>query len=111
MKKTKLPRTDSIQELAEFWDAHDLTDFSDELVEVTEPVFERATPIAVRFEASDAKALKQIADAEHVTVEELIRRWVRQQLPRRNGRKAVDSAKTRRGRGAKRPENQTDKKG
>jgi hypothetical protein len=36
MKKTKLPRTDSIQELAEFWDTHDLTDFEDELEEVGE---------------------------------------------------------------------------
>ena len=39
MKKTKLPQTDSIQELARFWEKHDLTDFEDELEEVTEPVF------------------------------------------------------------------------
>jgi len=26
MKQSKLPRTDSIQESAEFWDTHDLTD-------------------------------------------------------------------------------------
>ena len=36
----RIPRTDSIQELAEFWDSHDLEDFADELDEVTEPVFE-----------------------------------------------------------------------
>ncbi len=35
-----LPQTDSIQELAQFWDNHDLTDFEDELEEVTEPVFD-----------------------------------------------------------------------
>ena len=28
MKKSKLPKTDSIQKLAEFWDAHDLTELS-----------------------------------------------------------------------------------
>ena len=44
MKKPKLPKTDSIQELAQFWDTHDLTDFEDELKEVTEPVFLRDTP-------------------------------------------------------------------
>jgi len=27
MKTRKLPRTDSIQKLAKFWDTHDLTDF------------------------------------------------------------------------------------
>ena len=39
MKTSKLPQTDSIQELARFWEKHDLTDFEDELEEVTEPVF------------------------------------------------------------------------
>jgi len=36
-----IPQTDSIQELARFWDTHDLADFEDQLEEVTEPVFER----------------------------------------------------------------------
>ena len=31
----------SIQELAHFWDTHDLTDFDDQLEEVKEPVFEQ----------------------------------------------------------------------
>jgi hypothetical protein len=39
MKKSKIPKTDSIQQLAKFWDTHDLTDFADELGEVAEPVF------------------------------------------------------------------------
>ena len=41
MKALKLPETDSIEELARFWDSHDLTDFEDQLEEVSEPVFER----------------------------------------------------------------------
>jgi hypothetical protein len=41
MKKPKIPDGSSIEELAEFWDTHDVTDFLDELVEVTEPIFER----------------------------------------------------------------------
>ena len=41
MKKPRPPRTDSIQKLAEFWDTHDLTEFEDELEEVSEPVFVR----------------------------------------------------------------------
>ena len=39
MKKSRLPKTDSIKKLAEFWDSYDLTDFGDELEEVAEPVF------------------------------------------------------------------------
>ena len=40
MNRKNIPKTDSIQELADFWDTHDLTDFEDELEEVDEPVFE-----------------------------------------------------------------------
>ena len=39
MKRRKLPNTDSAEELARFWGTHDVTDFEDELEEVTEPVF------------------------------------------------------------------------
>ena len=41
MNTPKIPHTDSIAELARFWDTHDLTDFEDELEEVPESVFER----------------------------------------------------------------------
>ena len=47
MTQSKLPRIDSIQELAEFWDTHDLTDFEDELEEVTELVFVPGAAIIV----------------------------------------------------------------
>jgi len=40
MNPTLIPQTDSIEALARFWDEHDLTDFEDELQEVTERVFE-----------------------------------------------------------------------
>jgi hypothetical protein len=43
MNANRLPKTDSIHELASFWDTHDLTDFEDQLQEVNEPVFERKT--------------------------------------------------------------------
>jgi hypothetical protein len=41
MTGENLPTTDSIEELATFWDVHDLTDFEDQLEEVTDCVFER----------------------------------------------------------------------
>lgn len=39
MKRKILPKTDSIQKLAKFWDTHDVADFADLLEEVPEPVF------------------------------------------------------------------------
>ncbi len=84
MKKSKLPRTDSIEKLAEFWDTHDLTDFEEELEEVAEPVFVRGSAIRVPFELREAKALEKMAQSKGVSREELIRAWVLQKLTRRN---------------------------
>jgi predicted DNA binding CopG/RHH family protein len=84
MKKSNLPRTDSIQELAEFWDTHDLTDFEEELEEVAEPLFVRGTAIKVPLESRQVEALEQMAQAKGVSREDLIRTWVLQKLARRN---------------------------
>ncbi len=46
VNKPEIPATDSIEELARFWDTHDLTDFEDQLEPVTEPIFERKTTIS-----------------------------------------------------------------
>lgn len=40
MKDPRIPNTDSIEELARFWDTHDLTDFEDQLMVIPKPVFE-----------------------------------------------------------------------
>ena len=84
MKKSKLPKTDSIQELAEFWDAHDLTDFEGGLEEVAEPVFVRRTTIKVPLESREAEAVEQMAQAKGVSREDLIREWILQKIARRN---------------------------
>ena len=84
MKKSKLPKTDSIEKLAEFWDTHDLTDFEAELEEVAEPVFVCGTAIKVPLESREVEAVEQMAQAKGVSREELIRAWVLQKIARRN---------------------------
>ena len=96
MKKSKIPSTDSIQELAEFWDTHDFTDFEDEMEEVTEPVFERSTAIRVELKPPEAQAVQQLAQAKGVSREELVREWVLARLSPRNGRKASARRQTSR---------------
>lgn len=86
MKKHKLPKTDSIEKLAKFWDTHDLTDFEDELEEVTEPVFVRRARIQIELQSPEAAAVKKIATSKGVSQAELIRHWVLEKLGRRNGR-------------------------
>ena len=83
MKKSKLPRIDSIHELARFWDTHDLTDFEDELKEVVEPVFIPDGAIRLRLQSREAKAVRRLAESKGVSQAELIRQWVLQELNRR----------------------------
>ena len=85
MKKTTLPKMDSINALAEFWDAHDLTDYEDEMEEVAEPVFVRDTPIKVHLESSEAEAVQKLAMAKGVSQGTLIRQWVLQKIAPRKG--------------------------
>jgi predicted DNA binding CopG/RHH family protein len=84
MKMSKLPKTDSIQALAEFWDTHDLTDFEDDLEEVAEPVFVRGAAIKVPLESGEVEAVEQMAQSKGVSREELVRDWVLQELARGN---------------------------
>lgn len=80
MSNRRLPRTDSIHELAQFWDTHDVTEFEDQLEEVGERVFERDTKITVDLAADDADAVRAMAKSRGVGDAELIREWVRDRL-------------------------------
>ena len=97
MKKSKLPKIDSIEKLAEFWDTHDLADFEDELEEVAEPVFVPGRAIKVHLKSGEAEAVRQMAQAKGVSPEELIRAWVLQELARRNNgrRRSIGPRKSR----------------
>jgi len=78
---THIPHTDSIKELASFWDTHDLTDFDEQLEEVTEAVFERKeTVLNVPLSAEEASALAAIAESRGVDAVSLVREWVQQNV-------------------------------
>jgi hypothetical protein len=83
--KPEIPTTDSIRELAEFWDTHDLTDFAEHLEEVAEPVFARPVGGVVEVPLSDAerRAVRHMAASRGVEEAALIREWVREKLQRR----------------------------
>ena len=60
MKARKIPESDSVEELARFWNTHDLTDFEDLLENVPKRVFERKheTVIPVRLRRKEAEEVK-----------------------------------------------------
>jgi len=80
VKIANIPRTDSIQELAHFWDRHDLTDFEDQLEEVVEPVFEPEAVINVVLGPDEIEALNELAKSKGVGSSDLIRQWVREKI-------------------------------
>lgn len=82
IKRQRLPDTDSVEKLADFWDRHDLTDFEHALEEVREPVFVRAKGASVSIELGPAEAqqLKKIARSRGVRETTVLRRWIRELL-------------------------------
>lgn len=80
MSKLTIPKTDSIQELANFWDTHDLTDFEGELEEVKEPVFERDFIVNIHLKQDEAKRLKKLAKLKGRSYSDLIQEWIRERI-------------------------------
>lgn len=84
MNKPIIPQTDSIEELAKFWDTHDLTDFEEQLEEVTESIFDRATHplrereavVKIRLQPQEVEAVKKVARLRGIDYTDLIREWV-----------------------------------
>jgi len=78
----KIPTTDSIQELATFWQHHDLTDLENELEEVSGPVFRRAHVVSVPLTEDERQAIRDAAASRGIDESALIREWVKEKLRR-----------------------------
>ena len=81
MKKPKLPTTDSIEQLAEFWDTHSLADYWDQ----TEPADFEIAPEARRryLVAVDREVLSRVqrlARTRGVSIESLVNLLLEQRL-------------------------------
>jgi hypothetical protein len=76
----KIPTTDSIQELATFWQGHDVTDFEDNLEEVHQPVFQRAYVVGVPLSGDEHQAVRAAAASRGLDEAALIREWVKERL-------------------------------
>jgi predicted DNA binding CopG/RHH family protein len=80
MKKLQIPQTDSIEELASFWDTHDLADFEDQLEEVSEQVFVRGAEVTIRLLPEEMEAVRRMAESKGVPDSDLLYQWVREKL-------------------------------
>ena len=76
MTRSPLPQTDSIQELARFWDTQDLTDFDEQFEEVEERIFERNRSLSIELPANAAESIRSMAKRRGVRDTDLVRQWV-----------------------------------
>lgn len=81
-KKMKIPEFKTIEEMATFWDSHDITDFEDQLIEVKEPIFEKMKSRIISFmlDSEQYDKLKKIADQKKLNTISLVNQWVTKQI-------------------------------
>lgn len=74
----KIPKFKTDKEIAEFWDAHSLADFKDELEIAKDVVFvkpERQV-ISLRLDRKIVKSLKYLAARKGIGYSPLLRMWI-----------------------------------
>jgi hypothetical protein len=88
MRKNRIPNFKTIDEMAEFWDTHDTTDFEEEFEIVGSPFLQGSNSLSVSLKPDEAKAVARLAKIKGISSEELVRNWVLQQIaPARTLRK------------------------
>ena len=98
MRNQRIPESDSIEELAAFWDTHDLTRFEDQLEEVAEPPFVRGkqSTMEISLEPREVQTLKRIAQSEGIEEAKLIRNWIVEKLREASSIPRLRKRRTRR---------------
>ncbi len=81
--KSRIPIFKNRQELAKFWDTHEVSDYLDEL-EPVELTFNPAQPkqetIVVRLHTGIKNTLEKIAQQKGLTISSLARMWLMEKL-------------------------------
>jgi predicted DNA binding CopG/RHH family protein len=88
--KQRIPKFDTVQEAAEFWDTHDSAEFEDEFEDIEDEIHfivSRGAPkkaITVRLAQDTLDALTHRAREEGVSASALVRMWIVERLRGRN---------------------------
>lgn len=81
--KSRIPRFETVEEAAEFWDTHSVADFADEIEEVADVIFVRAAAkkgMTVRLEQDTLAALTEQARKMGIGPSTLARMWILERL-------------------------------
>lgn len=80
MMTPKMPKNDSIEALATFWQDHDVTDFEDELEEMPGPAFQRSHVVGVPLTGDERHAVRAAAASRGMDEAALIHEWIKEKL-------------------------------
>lgn len=84
--KESIPNFKSREEMAEFWDTHDVTDYLHELKPVQVTVAEGLLSVLqVQFDAETSAELFLLADAQGVLPGAMVEAWVKERVEKEKG--------------------------
>jgi predicted DNA binding CopG/RHH family protein len=87
--KEKLPEMTgwSDEQIAEFWETHDSTDYLDQMedVELKQGIPQDYRVISLRLEAEDIERAKRLARRKGVPYTVLLRMWIKEKLAEASG--------------------------
>jgi hypothetical protein len=75
-----MPRFDSIHDLIEFFDTHDMGDYWDQMPEAHFDVDLRGKSRLVAIDEGILSRITEIARSQHVSVENLINSWLQEKV-------------------------------
>ena len=80
LKKPKLPKADSIQKLAEFWDTHDTVDYEEFMRDVEFEVDLKPRTHLVTIEGRVYDRVRAVAKKRRVPIDKLVSGWIEEKL-------------------------------
>jgi len=81
-KASSISKSHTLEEMADFWDTHSLTDYEDQTYEVEMTFDPSARRSVVTIEPELMKDISQIARERKVSAQTLVNVWLRQYVDR-----------------------------
>jgi len=78
--KSKLPIFQNLQEMADFWDSHEFTEFSHEFIPVKDIDVKLNSKTHLPITVAMYEKLEKIAASRGLSVDGLIKQWVEEKL-------------------------------
>jgi hypothetical protein len=80
MSENKMPEFDSIEELTEFFDTHDMSEYLDEMPEAHFDVDIQRRSFLISVDEQLMKQLSEVAKSQHTSTQHLVNEWLKEKI-------------------------------